>query len=445
MLMKWFNIPNYTMKCRLYPNKGKAAAIDAAIYAVQCYHNCAVYDLFHGFHNTIEKEAKKKQGDNEKPESELPGVVHFPDYKKIFGKDYKASLTEQHPVIACAPAGAITSNNGLRADLAKELGNKPIEYQEPNYYHKSRPRRSYTYQETLGKIRRSENKKVFYISLAKIGEVKVRGYNPDIRFAEDGSVDFLDYADANPRNVISVTVSKDNCGDYYICFKLANVYKQFASVPDTQVGVDVGVRHIAIQSDGKKYENKRFKDAAAEHHAELNRRLSRRQGWTNGEFRKAHKKDPTLQVSKKYERTKQKLAKLDRKTARKRSDWNHQVSHSIVSDHGMIAVETLAVKEMIEYRQIASELADAAMGDVLNMIKYKSEWYGRDLRLTPQDYPSTQICSCCGYQNTDLVDNLPLTWVCPSCRTEHDIDVNAAKNLLALAVSASKDQAAVEA
>lgn len=433
--MQWFYIPNYTMKCRIYPNAEAAAAIDAAIHAVQSFHNCVLWDLFNHFINTIEKEEKKKKDVirdlSENADAQSPRKVHFPDYKAIFSAAYKNKLVAEHPSIAHAPAAAITSNIGLKSDLMKELGKLPLEYQKPNYYNKSHPRRSYTYQETYSKIVVSEsNPKVFFITLAKVGAVKVRGWNPNIRFEEDGTLDFLEYAMNHPKERVTVTVSKDNCGDYFLCFKLSSIYKQFAEVSDKQVGVDVGLRHIAIQSDGKKYPNKRYKEAAAEHHTELNQRMSRRQGWANPDFRKAHKKDPALQVSKTYERTKLKLAKLDRKTARKRANWNHQVSHDIVAENGLIAVETLSVRAMFQDSELANALSDAAMADELNMLAYKAGWYGRDLRQAEQHFPSTQICNRCGFQNTKLRDSLPETWVCPCCGVTNDIDINAAKNLL---------------
>lgn len=445
--LQWFHIPNYTMKCRLYPNAEAAAAIDAAIYAVQCYHNCVLWDLFNNLANTIEKEEKKKKSASNVEtlpakstvEESGPRKVHFPDYKAIFSAAYKAKLTEEHPAIANAPTAAITSNVGLKADLIKELGKLPIEYQKPNYYHKSHPRRSYTYQETFSKIRAGSNPKVFYITLAKVGEIKVRGWNPGIRFDEAGVVDFLQYAMEHPKERFSITVSKDNCGDYFICFKLSDVFKQFAEIPDKQVGVDVGLRHIAIQSDGKKYPNKRFKEAAADHHKALNQQMSRRQGWANIDFRKEHKRNPELQVSKSYERTKLKLAKLDRKTARRRANWNHKVSHDIVAENGLIAVETLSVAQMFQDSEIANALGDAAMSDELGMLVYKSGWYQCDLRQADQHFPSTQICNHCGYQNTKLRDSLPETWKCPCCGSINDIDINAAKNLLENVLEAEKE------
>lgn len=418
--MKYYLIPSYSMKCRLYPNKEQAKNIDSAIYAVQCYHNCAIWDMFTNHVNTTEKPDKKN------PEE----LIHFPNISKAMEAAYKNALIEEHPVINMCPQAAITTNVGLKADLKKELGKLPVEFQEPNYYTKSRPRRSYTYQETLGKIHAHDNRKVFSISLAKIGDVKVRGWNQDIRFTESGYIDFLEYVQSNPKAKATVTIMKDNCGDYYICFKLQNVYKQMCEKTDKQVGIDVGVRDIAIQSDGKKYPNMRYKENAADHLAELNRKMARQQGWANIEFRKARKENPELQVSKGYKETKLKRARLERKTARKRSWWNNQVTTQIAREHGFIAIETLSVKEMFQNQYIANALSDAAMSQVLTMLAYKAKWYERELVTADQWFASTQICNDCGYQNTALKDSLPKEWTCPNCGIRHDIDINAAKNLL---------------
>lgn len=422
------------MKCRLYPNKEQSQNIDTAIYAVQCYHNCIIWDMFENHVNTIEKTSKKN------PEE----LIHFPDINKAMEAAYKNALIEQHPVINMCPQAAITTNIGLKADLKRELGKLPVEFQEPNYYTKSRPRRSYTYQETWGKIGVRNNKKVFSINLSKIGEVKVRGWNQKIRFTESGEVNFLEYAQSNPKAKVTVTIMKDNCGDYYICFKLQNVYKQMDETLNAQVGIDVGVRNLVIQSDGKKFPNMRYKENVADYKAALNRKMSRQQGWANIHFRKEREKNPELQVSKGYKGTKLKLAKLDRKVARKRKWWNNQVTTQIVKAHSFIAVETLSVKEMFQNKYLADSLSDAAMSQVLTMLTYKALWYERKLVAVNQWFASTQTCNDCAYQNIALKDSLPKEWTCPNCGARHDIDINAAKNLLDYALKQQRGVKEVE-
>ena len=276
---------------------------------------------------------------------------------------------------------------------------------------------------------------MFYFSLAKIGVVKVRGWNNRLRFGENQELDFLQYALSNTKNQVTVTVSKDNCGDYWICFKLSNVYRPMLQQRNNTVGVDVGIKDISITSDGIKYKNPKFKKAQSKHSRAIHRRMSRRRGWANEDFRKDHKSDKTLCPSKRYEKTVLSNAKLERKIARRRSNYNHNITKDILSNNGMIAVETLNVSGMFRNRHLANALSDAAMGTVLAMLSYKAVWYGRVIKPIDQWTPSSKRCSCCG----NILPKLGLSvreWTCPKCGTYHDRDVNAARNIMYYALVA---------
>lgn len=270
---------------------------------------------------------------------------------------------------------------------------------------------------------------MFFFNLAKIGNVKVRGWNQSVRFGLNQDLDFVSYAMSDPKKQVTVTVSKDNCGDYWICFKLQNVYKPMAVQQHGEIGIDVGVKDIAICSDGKKYINKKFKKAEKEHVRAINRRMSRRQGWANEEFRAAYKLDLNLKPSKLYEDMVLSNAKLQRKIARRREYENHHITTEIVANHSYIAVETLNVSGMFRNRHLANALSDAAMGTILAMMDYKSQWYNREIHAINQWTPSSKRCSCCGY----ILPKLSLSvreWTCPNCKTHHDRDINASKNIL---------------
>lgn len=470
-LRKYYKIKNYSMKCRLYPNKEEAKRIDDAIMGVQCYHNCALWDMFTNLSNTKpelykpkkdKKPPKRKKGETDREYTERceqyelkskykPGdIVHFPNWKLLMSAAYKNMLIEDHPIIACAPPESITTNVGLKVDMAKSLGSNPIEFQRPKYYSKSKPRRSYTYPETLSKIHFTggkdgktkkdnteellENDNVFYIKLNRIGTVKVRGWNKKIRFNEEHTIDFRNYAENNRKKRVTVTVSKDNCGDYWIIFKLSDVYKPInENYEKGEVGVDVGVKDIAILSNGKKYENKQFKKKNKKKLKALNRRMSRRMGYSNIKFRDERKKNPDLKQSKRYLDVKLAHAKLERKIARQRNHYNNEITTEIVANNNLIGVESLRIRNMFRNRHLAYALSDVAMGSVLEMIKYKSEWYGRECKEINQWTPSSKECSSCGYKN----ENLTLAvreWTCPECGEHHDRDVNAAKNILKYAI-----------
>ena len=421
---KYYLIPQYTMKCRMYPNKEVAGKIDQAIYAIHCFHNCTVWEIYNN--HACTKEKQKTGSDSE--------TVHFVDFNEIGSVEWKKKMMTEHPQIQNAVSSAITCKSGVIADMKRAFGKKPIEFIKPPYYSKRRQRNSYTYQECFSKVLPSENHNVFYFSLAKIGTVKIRGWNERLRFGQNQELNFLEYAAADPRKHVTVTVSKDNCGDYWICFKLQNVFRPMQCGGVGCVGVDVGIKDIAIASDGRKWENRKFKKEQEKHIKALNRRMSRRQGWANEQFRLSRKSDKTLQPSRRYQKTVLANAKLQRRIARRRDYYNHNITCDILKTNNLVAVETLNVSGMFRNRHLANALSDAAMGSILQMLNYKSGWYERVLKPIDRWTPSSKRCSCCGY----ILPILSLSvraWDCPECNSHHDRDVNAAKNILYYALA----------
>jgi putative transposase len=130
-------------------------------------------------------------------------------------------------------------------------------------------------------------------------------------------------------------------------------------------------------------------------------------------------------------------ARAHRKVRASRTDFLHRTSTRLVRDHDVIVIEDLAVTNMIRNRSLAKAISDCGWGTFRQMLAYKAVRAGRHLIVTDRWYPSSKTCSECGH----LLADLSLTtrhWTCPSCRTRHDRDINAAKNILAagLAVGA---------
>ena len=470
----YYKVPNYSMKCRLYPNKTAAACIDRIINGVAKAYNIATYDMVTNLTNTTEYVTEDGK------------VYHNIDYRKVINKDYLNWLRQQHPDIPVVPASALSGKNGLflndhkkamshrltlkktKTGLVKKTHEKkartgkgggynpyPLEMASVRYYNTLHPRTSYTYGACLSTtIHPSDNRNVFYIMLTnvvKVGDdgkevripVKVRGWNQNIRFGENAEMDFLEAMKASPKNKqFTITISKDNCGDYWIVFKLADVYKESTIVDQTMmVGVDMGIESFATTSDGTKYEHKRFKHQQKKHIKYLGRRLSRRQGPSNIKFREARKSDRDLETSKSYEELKIKKARLERKVARQRDNYMHVISKDLIDRYQVVAMETLNIEGMLKNKHIAYTISDASWGTFFNDLKYKGDWYGREVLQIGQFDPSSKRCSCCGY----IRPKLPLSvraWTCPECNTHHDRDVNAAKNMLFFALNKHAEETA---
>ena len=207
----------------------------------------------------------------------------------------------------------------------------------------------------------------------------------------------------------TVTVSRDPCGRWYVCFAVDVPEPAPLPAAGAVVGVDLGIKDFAVTSAGEKISNPR--SLARREHS-----LARcQQGSAN----------------------RAKVARAHRKVRASRADFLHRTSARLVRDHDVLVIEDLAVKNMVRNRSLAKAISDCGWGEFRRQLEYKAARAGRRLIVIGRFYPSSKTCVACGH----LLTQLPLsirTWQCPSCGTRHDRDVNAAKNILAagLAVSA---------
>lgn len=448
-------VPNYTMKCRIYPNNRLKNEIDDHIHGVEAAHNMALHDSFVNGRNlkeSVDKETGK--------------VYHYIDFSAMSKADYLKELKAVNKSIRDTPAYALSGNNGMinsdlkrmmalppdkktknkikrrkHKDYRRSKNNKPLPYPiecvSPRYYGKGKKRKSYTWQQSFKNMIVSDNPNVFKIKLTNTSKyVSVRGWNKRIRFGENQEMNAVEYLKTQNKTT-TVTVLRDNCGDYYICFHFQScVYVPVLNKNGGEVGIDVGVKTSAVVSDGYTVENKQFKLNEKAHLAKLTQQLNRRQGFSNVKFRDKYKKDKTIKESKRYLYTKLSRAKLERKICRRRENYYHAETKKIVSWNEFIGIESLNITSMYRDRNRAYGLSDASMGTFLNMIKYKSNWYERIIQPIDRWTPSSKRCSCCkDYIYKNLTTNIR-EWVCPVCNTHHDRDLNAAKNILDYALVA---------
>ena len=176
-------------------------------------------------------------------------------------------------------------------------------------------------------------------------------------------------------------------------------------------GLDLGLNHFVTLSTGEKIQAPK----------PLAKRLSKLKRASKQHSRK-------VKGSNNRKKSAKKLACIHRKIYNTRKDFLHKTSTRLVKTTPVIAVEDLNVRGLIRNRHLSRAISDVGWGEFVRMLEYKSQWYGSKLVKVPRFFPSSKHCSKCGF----LQSSMPLSvrfWTCPSCRTVHDRDINAAVNI----------------
>ena len=232
-----------------------------------------------------------------------------------------------------------------------------------------------------------------YLKLPKLGYVKIK------QSMEIGHIN-------------NVTVERTPTGKYFVVLNV-DFEPQLKQNNGNSIGIDVGLKEFYTDSNGNKVDNPKYLEKSEKKLKREQRRFSRKQ-----------------KGSKNRDKQRIKGAKVYEKVTNQRNDFLQKESTKLVRENQTICIEDLNVRGMLRNHKLAKAISSVSWNKFFTMLEYKATWYGNKIIKIPTMYPSSQICSCCGYKNP-FVKNLSIrNWECPQCHTRHDRDYNASVNIL---------------
>ena len=211
--------------------------------------------------------------------------------------------------------------------------------------------------------------------------------------------------------IYSITISKDSVGHYYASIH-TEVYIPCFERTNQNIGIDLGIKDFAILSNGMKINNPRILEHLEDKYRRLSKSFSRK-----------------VKGSSNYRKAKLKLARFHKYVANIRKDFLHKLSTKLIKTYDIICVENLNFNGLIKSK-LAKQFRDVAHSEFVRQLEYKVEWYGKTISKVDRFYPSSQLCSSCGYKNKDVKNLKIREWTCTECGTHHGRDINASTNIL---------------
>jgi len=250
---------------------------------------------------------------------------------------------------------------------------------------------------------------------------KINGWhikNNKIVFSKELHLKFRGRITENP--VGTLTISRNAIGEWFASV-MEDIEVKKVKLKGN-IGIDLGIKDLAITSDGDKYKNCKPLKSNLKQLRKKSKILSKK------------KKGSNRRKKARFE-----LAILHNKISNIRNNHLHHTSKAIVSkNHAIIALEDLAVINMMKNRKLSQAISDVGWAELVRQITYKQSWIGGKVIKINRFFPSSKTCSKCGF----VLDSLPLNireWQCPKCKAKHDRDVNAGKNILSQALKTAKN------
>lgn len=316
----------------------------------------------------------------------------YKETKQKSKKTYSA-LKEEHGFLKQADSRAL-KNAQAHLDEAYNKFFKEPSTGFPKFKAKHKSRWSYTTDNNNNAIHFKGNR----LQLPKVGAVKV-----------------VQHRNIEGR-IISATISHERSGEYYASVLCEIEQPKLLSATEKKIGIDLGLYNLVVCSDGQCVEAPKYSKKAEQKLAKEQRKFARTQKGSNG-----------------HEKQRIKVARCYQKIKNRRNDFLQKLSTKLINENQVICLEDLSIKGMQKNHKLAKSVSDANFAKFVSMLEYKASWYGRTVVKIDRFYPSTQICSGCGFQNISLrgLKGLKVReWICPKCGGVHNRDFNASRNIL---------------
>ena len=213
--------------------------------------------------------------------------------------------------------------------------------------------------------------------------------------------------------ILSVTVSQNPSDKYFVSICCTDV--EIEPLPSTGkvAGADLGIKTLAVMSDGVEYPNNKYLYQNDKKLRRLARQVSRKK-----------------KGGKNYEKACIRKARLEEKIANQRRDTIQKATTDMIRRYDVICLENLKTKGMMQNHKFARSIGDASFYEFRRELEYKAAWYGKTIVVIDTFFPSSQLCHVCGCRNPETKSLTVREWICPKCGTHLDRDKNAAINIL---------------
>jgi len=220
-----------------------------------------------------------------------------------------------------------------------------------------------------------------------------------------------DWNDIRDLKIKSITYIKERSGKYFGSILVEDPNECHLKKMDNVIGVDLGISHFAVTSNGEFIESPKFYRKSEKKLKRAQRVLSRRK-----------------KGSKRREKAKARVSNVHEKIRNQRNHFLHQVSNKLINENQVIVLETLKIKNMVKNHSLAKSISDASWGEFVRQLEYKAKWRGREVVRAEWYFASSKTCSSCGNKKETL-SLKERVYNCKCCEVSIDRDLNAAINL----------------